>query len=227
MRVAIHQPHYLPWLRYFDKLAKCDVFILLDTVDYTKNGWQNRNKIKAPEGGRLLTVPVSAHIATAIKDIAICDNGWRKKHWRSIEQCYAKAPHFSDHAGILWETYNRAWRLLADLNDHMFRQFAQALGLGRRIVRASELDVPGEATERLVNLIRAVGGDTYYTGAYALEQYLDAHTMADAGIALDIQHWNAPVYPQLHGDFVADLSILDLLMNCGPRSSAVLLGEQP
>jgi hypothetical protein len=98
------------------------------------------------------------------------------------------------------------------------------LGITTSIVYASDLDVPGAATDRLVNLIKAVGGDAYYSGAYATEVYLDARMLQDAGIRLELQHWRAPVYPQLHGEFVPDLSIMDLLMNCGPDSLEVLMG---
>jgi hypothetical protein len=112
--------------------------------------------------------------------------------------------------------------MLNDLNRHMLPFFLQALSINTPVVYASDLNVPGTATERLVNLINAVGGDAYYSGAYATEAYLDAQMLKEAGICLELQHWRAPAYAQLHGDFVPDLSIIDLLMNCGPDSLAVI-----
>ena len=228
MLVGIHQPHYLPWLRYFEKIDHSDVFIVLDTVQFTKNGWQNRNKVKTPAGATLLTAPVQANLGVTLDRVPIRRDGkWRRKHWQTLRQNYGKAPYFNDHAAFLEDTYAREWDLLNDLNGHMLEYFAAALGIATRIEYASRLNVPGTATERLVNLIKAVGGDAYYSGAFALEQYLDAPLIERAGISLELQEWRAPTYPQLHGAFVADLSIIDLLMNCGPGSLAVLRGDRP
>jgi hypothetical protein len=225
MLVGIHQPHYLPWLRYFDKIARCDVFIVLDTVQFSKNGWQNRNRIKTASGTVLLTVPVLAALDETLDTLRI-DNTqpWRKKHWRTIELSYAKAPHFADHASFLMDVYTREWDRLNDLNRHMLAYLVDALGIQTRVVHASQLEVPGTATERLVNLIKAVGGNRYYTGAFAMDAYLDRRLLEQAGIELQIQDWHAPEYPQLHGEFMMDLSIIDLIVNCGHMSLDILLG---
>lgn len=224
MLVGIHQLHYLPWLRYFEKIARSDVFIVLDNIQYNKNGWQNRNKIKSQAGVLTLTVPVAERFAQNLDDVQIRqDLPWRRKHWESIRQAYSKAPFFSHYGGFLSDTYARDWHMLNDLNRHVLEFFLAALGISTRVVYASGLHVPGIATERLVNLIKAVGGDRYYSGEYATEAYLDADLLRRAGIALDLQQWHAPVYPQLHGAFAPDLSIIDLLMNCGPDSPAVLM----
>jgi hypothetical protein len=227
MLVGIHQLHYLPWLRYFDKVARSDVFIALDTVQFNKNGWQNRNRIKTPQGAGLLTVPVLAKFGQRLDQVRI-NNAvpWRKKHWRSIEQNYGRAPFFGEFAAVLSSTYSRKWDDLNDINQHLLALFVEWLGLDTRIVYASELNVPGEATERLVNLVKSAGGTRYYSGAYAVEQYLDVSLLDKAGIGLELQTWQAPEYPQLHGEFVPDLSVLDLLMNCGPDSLGILLGEK-
>lgn len=227
MRVGIHQLHYLPWLRYFDKIARSDVFIVLDNIQYNKNGWQNRNRIKTAGGSTLLTVPVFGHHGQRLDEVRIDTSvPWARKHGRSIEQAYRKAPFFAEHEAFLRETYRRPWEHLNDLNSYMLDYFIAALGIRTRIVRSSVLEVPGTATERLANLIRAVGGTHYYSGAYALDAYLDISTLEQAGIGLELQEWSAPVYPQGHGDFVADLSILDLVLNCGPDSLGVLLGDR-
>lgn len=224
MLVSIHQPHYLPWLRYFEKIARADVFILLDTVQFSKNGWQNRNKIKTPNGPVLLTVPVHAHLDQTLREVAI-DNGqpWRAKHRRTLEQNYGKAPHYAEYEAFLDELYSQKWERLVELNAYLLGHLLRILGIKTRVVMASSLDVPGVATQRLINLIKAVGGTRYYSGAYALDTYLDANLLQKAGIGLELQEWHAPVYPQLYGEFESDLSIIDLLMNCGPDSLRILM----
>lgn len=226
MLVGIHQLHYLPWLRYFEKIARSDVFVALDDIQYSKNGWQNRNKVKTSAGATLLTVPIFERLGQRLDEVRI-DNSlpWRRKHWRTIEQAYHKAPHFADYASFLEETYARDWEMLNDLNFHMLEGFLAALLIDTPVARSSHLRVPGKATERLIELIEAVDGDCYYSGAYALDAYLDANQLASAGIGLELQEWRAPVYPQLYGEFLPDLSILDLLMNCGSDSLPILLGE--
>jgi hypothetical protein len=226
MLVGIHQLHYLPWLRYFEKIARSDVFIVLDDIQYSKNGWQNRNKVKTAAGATLLTVPVIEKFGQSLNEVRIDNSApWRRKHWRTLAQAYGKAPYFSDYAGFLEETYAREWEWLNELNLHMLEGFLAALGVSTPVERSSHLNVPGKATERLIQLIEIVNGDRYYSGAYALDAYLDANELAAASIALELQEWRAPVYPQLYGAFVPDLSIVDLLMNCGPDSRAILLGE--
>jgi len=222
--VGIHQLHYLPWLRYFEKIARSDVFIILDNIQFTKNGWQNRNKVKAAAGAVTLTVPVSARLGEPLDAVRI-DNAmpWRKKHQRTIEQAYGKAPHYEALAPFLAETYAREWDTLDALNRHLLARLVQVLRIGTPIEYASDLEVPGVATERLVNLVKAVGGDRYYTGAFAVDAYLDVPLFEQAGIGIAIQEWRAPVYAQLHGDFIPDLSIVDLLMNCGPDSLSILM----
>lgn len=223
MLVGIHQPHYLPWLRYFEKIARSDVFIVLDDIQFSKNGWQNRNKVKSASGPLLLSVPILAKDRQRLPDARI-DNatGWARKHWKTLEQCYGPSPFFEAQAPFLEEIYTRTWEFLNDLNRHMLAYFVGELAIESTIVYASELNVAGEATERLINLIRAVGGDSYYSGSYALDAYLDAQALDAAGIQLELQQWEPPVYTQRYGNFESDLAIVDLLMNEGPRSLACI-----
>lgn len=224
MRVGIHQLHYLPWLRYFDKIARSDVFIVLDNIQYNKNGWQNRNRIKSGADALLLTVPVLEHFGQNLGAVRINNAApWRRKHGRSIAQAYAKAPFWAEHASFLEEVYEQEWDFLNDLNRRMLEYFVKALGIATRIVYASEIDAPGAATERLVNLLQAVGGDCYYCGAYARDAYLDEGLLERAGIGLELQDWHAPVYSQAGNGFIPDLSVLDLLLNCGPGSLRILM----
>ncbi len=226
MIAGIHQLHYLPWLRYFEKIARSDVFIVLDNIQYNKNGFQNRNRIKTASGIVLLTVPVVDKYAQCLDEVEIDTKpNWRKKHWESIRQSYGKAPFFGEYAEFLAATYAQQWDRLNALNRHLLEYFLRVLGIRTRVLYASDLKVPGVATERLINLMRAAGCSTYYSGAYALDAYLDLPLLEAAGITLKLQQWQTPVYPQRYGPFVSDLSIIDLLMHCGPDSLSVLLGN--
>lgn len=225
MVVGIHQLHYLPWLRYIHKLECADVFIVLDNIQYNKNGHQNRNRIKSPTGPCTLTVPVFDRRGQSLDEVEI-DNKrpWARKHWRSITQFYGKAPYFARYADWLEEIYGRPWSRLNDLNRELLTGIVERLGIDTPLVFASDLNVPGVATERLVNLVGAVGGTAYLSGAHAVETYLDATALKAAGIELQLQQWSAPIYSQGTGPFLPELSILDLMMHCGPESRVILHG---
>ena len=226
MVVGIHQLHYLPWLRYFHKIACSEVFVILDNIQYNKNGYQNRNRIKTPQGALMLTVPVFDCFAQSLNAVRIDHKrNWAAKHWRSIEQNYRRAPYFDRYAPALATFYQHPWETLNELNRPMLSYFLEALEIATPVLYSSDMGAAGEATTRLVNLIRAAGGTSYLTGAYALDAYLDADELAAAGIPLEIQTWKSVAYPQNHGPFISDLSILDLLMQCGPQSRRVLLGH--
>ena len=224
MQVAIHQPHYLPWLRYIEKIAASDLFILLDDVDYTKNGWQNRNKIKCADGWMYLTVPVSASLHQPICEVKITDGGWSEKHLRSLQTNYGRAPYFDDHLPFFCDIYGRQWESLHELNETILSYCLGERDIRTPILRSSELKVKGVATERLVNLCGTVNATRYYSGAYAAEVYLEASKFAEAGIELVFQEWHCPEYSQQFpkAGFIPDLSFVDLLMNEGSNSLNVL-----
>lgn len=225
MLVGIHQPHYLPWLRYFEKIARCDVFIVLDDAQFTKNDWQNRNRIKSAAGETILTVPVVHEHGQRLDEVRILnDSPWMRKHWQTIRQSYARARYFPWCAHVIEDCYATSWDLLNALNGAMLECFVRMLGIRTPLVYASALGVGGAASVRLAGLVRAAGGTAYYCGAHAAQTYLDRRLFDKAGIEIVLQQWHAPVYPQLHGEFVPDLSIVDLLMNCGPDSLNILLG---
>lgn len=228
MIVGIHQPHYLPWLRYLEKIARSDVFIVLDDVQYEKNGFQNRNKIKTPQGDTLLTLPVLKPTLRPIREIQLdARTNWGEKHRRSIEQSYRKAPYFDQYWPELSAIYERPWTHLAELNRAMLELFVRQLGIETRLCYSSEIPTTGQSTVRLTELCHAVGGNVYLSGAYAVNAYLDPQVLEAAGIRLAFQEWQAPVYSQLYpaAGFLPDLSIVDLLMNCGPDSREILLAS--
>lgn len=225
MVVGIHQLHYLPWLRYIHKILCADVFIVLDNIQYNKNGHQNRNRIKTPQGATTLTVPVFDRLGQRLDEVAIDNKGpWARKHWRSIAQHYRKAPYFPRYADWLEEVYEQPWEYLNDLNRSLLTGILLRLEIDTPVVYASELHVAGEATERLIHLIHGVKGDAYLSGAHAVDSYLDVEALEASGIALKIQSWTAPEYPQGPGPFLPELSIIDLMMHCGSDARTILEG---
>ena len=226
MKVAIHQPHYLPWLGYFAKWASADLFVFLDTVQYEKNGWQNRNRIKTPDGPRWLTVPVRARLGMTVSVVPIdTSQPWRARHLRSIENAYAKAPRWSKYRDALQSFYAREWERLAPLAVDSARWLADALGVSTPVRLASSLAVSDrpspDATARLVAICRAVGADTYLAGRDGA-RYLDAEQFAAAGIAVSTQRYEHPVYGQGRGEFAPFLSALDLLLMQGDEALRIL-----
>lgn len=225
MLVAIHQPHYLPWLRYMEKIARADAFIVLDNIQYNKNGWQNRNRIKIGAGAALLTVPVHAGFQASLENVRIDNHRpWARKHIQSLRQAYAGAPYYASHCLGVESILAQPWEHLNALNRALLEFFVAALRIKTPIHFASTLNVPGEATSRLINLIKAVGGTAYYSGAYALESYLDPVALEQAGIDLVLQDWQAPVYAQGRAPFLPDLAIVDMLAHCGPETLPRIMG---
>jgi len=224
MRVAIHQPQYLPWLGYLAKRAAADVFIYLDTVQYEKNGWQNRNRIKTKDGPRWLTVPVHARLGTPIRDVTIdTRQPWRARHRQTIEQAYRAAPHFTRYARALDLLYDKEWEALAPLAVATADWLAEAFGIATPVHVASELTVDAEdPTARLIALCRAVGGDTYLAGRDGA-RYMDVSQFEAAGISVLYQQYSHPTYAQEHGNFVPSLSGLDLLLIHGDAALGTLI----
>jgi hypothetical protein len=221
--LAIHQPHYLPWLGYLAKWAAADVFVFLDTVQYEKNGWQNRNRIKSATGPRWLTVPVHARLGTPMTEVTVdTTQAWADRHLRLIEQAYAAAPHLARHREALGELYATKWDRLVPLAVASAELLARAVGVTTPAHLASALDVPAaEPTERLIALCRAVGADTYLAGRDGA-RYMDLERFAGAGIAVLYQDYAHPVYAQLHGEFSPNCCGLDLLLTHGDEALDIL-----
>ena len=223
MRVAIHQPQYLPWLGYLAKWAAADVFVFLDTVQYEKNGWQNRNRIRTPDGAHWLTVPVHAHLGMPIVDVAVdTTQPWRTRHLRAIEHACTRAPHFSAHHDGLRTLLETEWSRLAPLAMASAEWLARAVGIATPARRASTLGVDGgDATARLVEICKALGANTYLAGGHGA-RYMDAARFHAAGIAVLYQRYEHPVYAQQHGEFMPFLSAVDLLLTHGDASLPIL-----
>ena len=219
------QPGYLPWLGFFDQLQRSDCFIFYDDVQYDKNGWRNRNRIKSSAGEpHWLTVPVRIHNLTQrLNETEIDDRApWPRKHVRTIRQFYAKAPYLNSYLPELEDLLlGRNWQLLCELDFAVIKLMCKWLGLERETMRSSELPVSGDRSERLVNFCRHLQANNYLSGN-AAQDYLDVQSFASNGIDVEWQNYKHPTYPQQHGAFTPFLSALDLVLNCGEASAGII-----
>jgi hypothetical protein len=222
MRLTAHQPAYLPWLGYFEKIHSSDIFVYLDSVQFEKNSFTNRNKIKTPQGELWLTIPVRAkgHISATMETLEIENNEkWRKKHLGAIHANYKKAKCFDRLYPQLEELYARDFSLLSDLCWEHLKFWMGTLGLEHRMVRSSTLPIRSSNTQLIFDLCQYFGADAYISGALG-RNYLDSNAFKEAGIEVSFQNYKHPVYPQLWGgDFQPYLSILDFSMNGGEPST--------
>lgn len=217
MLVAIHQPEHLPWLGFFEKLLRADVFVLLDDVQFSKGDFQNRNRVKGQGGAQWLTVPVAHGFGQKINEVETAGDAWRAKHWKTLRSCYARAAHFETHAGEFEEFYARPWGKLSELNVGAIRLLARAFGVEKELVFSSALGAAGQKSELVLNICKAVGATRYYSGR-AGSTYLDAEAFRRGGVEIVVQEFEHPVYEQLFTKglgFVPNLSAVDLLFNRG------------
>jgi hypothetical protein len=226
--VTIMQPAYLPWLGYFHRVALSDLFIVLDHVQIDKNsktGFAHRNKVRTKEGWCWLTVPLKTkgqHANLFLNKIEIAnDQPWAAKHWATIRHCYAGAPHFGQHSPALEQFYARPWERLADLARETTRYQLDAFTIHTPMRFSSEMGVPGAKDELILNLCRAVGASVYVSGPFGRD-YLKPEPFNEAGIRVVFHDYRHPTYPQVYPGFQPYMAALDLLLNCGPDSLAVL-----
>ncbi|MGQ0797107.1 MAG: WbqC family protein [Methanobacteriota archaeon] len=222
--VAIHQPNFAPYPGFFRKMARADVFVLYDTAQYSKNGYHNRCRIKTPRGPAWLTIPVRSPSRRPIGEVEIDPaTPWAERLWMTVEANYARAPHFREYAPDLGRILRgRTWGRLVDLNVRFLEFLREALGVTTKVVHASRLPTPSstDPTGRILELVRAVGGTTYVSGAGGRD-YLDVSRFRD--VSLEYSEFRPRPYPQLWGAFVPNLSTMDALLNCGPDDTRALL----
>jgi len=224
-RVAIVQSCYIPWKGYFDLVNEVDHFLLYDDAEYSKNTWRNRNRAKTANGTKWLTIPVahSGRSKQRIDEVRVSDPRWRERHWKTLRQSYARAPHFERYAPELEELYLReSDELLSVINRRFIEHLCALLGIETTLSSTSELPIEGASTERIVALCRAVGADVYLSGP-AARGYLELGQFEQAGIQVDwMDYGGYPIYPQLHPPFDHAVSVLDLLFSVGPDAPSHL-----
>ncbi len=218
---------YLPWIGFFHKLKGSDQFVILDSVKYSRNNFFNRNRVKTPRGSAWLTVPIRrTDLNIAMEKVRIDNSsGWREKHMNIMTANYQNAPFYDYCSKMLFEPLNQEWESLVDLNIAFLKDISQLLRINRVTYRSSQLDVKGTRTALIVDICKTLGADTYLSGLGARE-YLEEDKLAKAGISLVYQTFHHPVYPQLHGPFLKNLSIVDLIFNCGPGSPTLIGGNE-
>ena len=215
MICAIHQPQYLPYLGFFDKMKRSDIFVFLDDCQFKKNEWQNRNRIRTKDGWQWITVPVRYRFGEEIREIEINNNtNWRHKHLQSLLTNYGKTPCFKEYIDFFKETYKRGWEFLVDINLHFIGYLMGALGIKTKTVLSSQLDIKTTGTRRLIDITKKVGADTYLSGPGGRE-YLEIGEFKEAGIKLIFQEFKHPEYKQQFEGFIPNLSVVDFLFNCG------------
>jgi hypothetical protein len=217
-RIAILQSNYIPWKGYFDLINSVDEFILYDTAQFTKNDWRNRNKIKTPRGVIWLTIPVRHSFGQTIQETRVIDPTWSRKHWNSLLQNYAKAPHFREHKQLFEYLYRgiAGEQCLSAINYRFLHEVCAILGIRTPITRSRDYRLIDGQTERLVDLCRQAGADEYLSGPSA-KDYIQEKLFLDAGVTVTYMDYSGyPKYRQLYPPFEHGVSILDLIFNEGP-----------
>jgi len=227
--VSIHQPNFFPWLGFFDKICRADVFIFLDDVQFPKKGgtWTNRVKLAISGNAHWITAYMDRnyHGVRSISEMEFQKhNPWRDKMLKSIDQNYRKHPFFDSVIDCLEDLITNPENNIAEYNLHSIITILQKLDLGsKELFRSSEMDHVGESNELLCSLTCGVGGNIYVCGGGA-EGYQDEEVFKSKGIELQYQEFRHPEYSQKNkGPFIAGLSIIDTIMNCGWEGTSELL----
>lgn len=222
MKIAIHQPQYFPWPPYVHKVLSADIFVYLDTVQFSKNGVQNRNQIKTSQGPQWLTLAVKHHLGRSIRDTPLADVDAAVKHWKTLQANYARTPGFQRWKDELHALLHQQYLTLDEVAIASTEWMIEKLDLSNKRLRASEIaGTHGRASELVASICEALKGDRYLTGTGALA-YLQAEDFKRIGCEVLVQRWQPFSYQQAHGDFVPDLSTLDLLLN-EPDNAAELI----
>ena len=219
-KIAIVQSNYIPWKGYFDLIAAVDEFIIYDDVQFTKNDWRNRNKIKTQSGLKWISVPVGQDISRKIQDVEIKDRHWQTKHWSSIAHAYKRANYFDTIANDLEPLYlDREYSHLSVLNRTLIEFVCAKLCIQTKISNSSDYDLVVGKTDRLISLCEQVGADIYVSGPSG-RNYLNEAAFLNAGILVKwFEYEGYPEYSQLWGNFEHNVSIIDLLFNHGLYAS--------
>lgn len=228
MIISVHQPQYIPWLGYFDKIRKSDAFVYLDAVQYKVREFQNRNKIRTKNGWIWLSVPVvTKGLGKQVINAVRIDNGvdWRKEHLMSLKSWYGRAPYFSRYFPFFEDTYKRDWDRLCDISLAIIAYILKELEIETPIYFESRLGITGKKTDRIVEICGKLKAESYLSGAGGRD-YLEEEKFRDAGIKLIYQDYKHPIYHQqfmkTKDDFLPYMSVLDLIFNEGPNAADIL-----
>jgi len=228
MKVAIIQSNYIPWRGYFDIIDDVDLFVFYDDVQYTRLDWRNRNRIKTSNGATWLTVTVDYSFPPP----KICEtkikysNKWNEEHIRKLHLWYRNAPYFSLYFEELADLLAQHFQTISELNVSLCAWLMRELSIDTKTALATQFDCHGTRTERLIDLLEKVSATSYLSGPSA-KSYLDEELFREHKIGLEYKNYDYPFYPQLYGDFIGEVSVLDLLFNMGPQAPAYLKSGSP
>ena len=224
--VAVHQPNFLPWLKLLDKILASDIYVAYDTAQYTKSEYHGRQRVRTYTGEFWLTVPLLSVPRTRqlIGDVRIDNNQpFRHGHLKMLCKAYGRADYFGEVFPIVEQAYARDQERLVDLNLDLISAFCSYLGSDVKIVRASRLWHTGDNTDRLIALVRGVGGNAHLTSTFGTaRQYVDWDRVQTAGITVRSQVFNHPIYNQPWRGFIPHLAALDMLFSCGRATANIL-----
>ncbi len=230
MNCVILQPSYIPWRGYFHQIQKADLFIFYDDVTFGGAGWRNRNRVKTADGQKWLTIPVTVPPPgqlhkTPISEVQICnDRQWRTAHWKTLQQSYSKAPHFSRYAPHLETFYQTSHSQFSESVITLTQIMAKELAIsGTRFAKSSDIGSVGAKSDRLIHVLKSVGASHYITGP-AARNYLDQSLFDAAGITVEYMVYDYPEYEQLYPPYDPAVSILDLLFMKGPEAPRYIWG---
>ncbi len=224
MIVGIHQPEYIPWLGFFKKMMNSELFVFLDDAQFRKKGWQNRNRIRTKNGTTLLSVPVHAHSRPNINAITIDnDKNWSERHKKSILYNYAKAPYFEEFKNFIESIFEKKFEYLTDLNTAIIKFIMDELEIKPKIIFSSELKISKKGSERVLDICKSVGADHYITGTVWAQPHLKIDEFKKSNIRVEFQNFQHPTYKQIHGEFIPQMSIIDLLFNEGRDGAKKIL----
>jgi hypothetical protein len=230
MIISANQPYFCPYPGFFYKALLSDVLVILDELQFPqRTTWIRRNRFKNDQGTLWMTIPVwkKGLGRQQINQVRVCYEGrWARKHPESLKSFYVNAPYLRDHLGFIEEIFSSRFEKLIDLNLAIIRYLLNCLQIETRLVLLSELGVKAQATQLLVDICKAMGASTFVAQSQA-EKYLDSDLFRKNGIEPCYFRYIAPIYPQLWGDFIANLSTFDLVFNCGPKARDILIHHQP
>jgi hypothetical protein len=226
-KVAIVQSNYIPWKGYFDLIAMVDLFIFHDDLQYTKQDWRNRNKIKTPRGTEWLSIPCGSNEDRLICEVILRDHTWQNQHWRKIIQHYQHAPYLGSYRGFFEDFYlQHKWDNLSDLNQYLIQKISQYyLGIKTEFDDSRRYNLNQKKSSRVLELLKKVGANIYLSGP-AARNYLNEKQFTDSGIKIEWMDYSRyPEYDQLYPPFEHKVSIIDLLFNTGDRARTYLKSQ--
>lgn len=226
MIISAHQPAYIPWAGYLHRIAISEQFVLLDSVQFEKNSFTNRNRIKGPGGQIWLTVPVSlkGHLSGTISDVKIsAGKNWASKHWKTIQQNYSKAPYFKEHDEFFFDVFQKEWEYVASLNEAILQYLLEQFNIETPIVRLSELNISGTKQELIIAICNNRNATSFLFGSQGRD-YVNVNDFKDMGVTPLFHEYQCSPYLQQWSGFIPNLSVIDMLFNVPADELGGVLG---